>query len=300
MQDSCNCFSIDVEDWFHILDTPAAPTIDQWADLKPRVDIGMNRLLDLLDKNSVKGTMFWLGWMAEKHPNLIRRCMDAGHEIASHGYGHVLAYEVGPDRFFEDVSRGKKVLQDITGCEIDGFRAAGFSTTEDTDWTFDKIAEAGYTYDSSVFPASRGHGGKQNSSLEPNMIDTHSGKLVELPQSVVEVFGKRLSLFGGGYLRLAPKWLIRSGVRKLHGSGRPLIIYVHPREADPEHPRLPIGFKRSFKSYVNLKTTLPKLEMLFKDYRFVTMREVSEQIRQAVTPQADTTDQTIQPCASSS
>jgi polysaccharide deacetylase family protein (PEP-CTERM system associated) len=290
VQEACNCFTIDVEDWFHILDTPAAPTIDQWASMKPRVDIGLNRMLDLLDKYSVKATMFWLGWMAEQHPALIRRCADAGHEIASHGYGHVLAYEVGPDRFLDDISRGKAVLQDITGRDIAGFRAAGFSTTEDTDWTFEKISQAGYAYDSSVFPANRGHGGKQNSRLEPSIIETPTGKLVELPQSMIEVAGKRVSLFGGGYLRLAPKWLIRSGVKRLHRAGRPLILYVHPREADPDHPRLPIGFKRSFKSYINLKTTLPKLEMLCRDLTFVTMQEVSDRTRQAVNAVADPTD----------
>ena len=292
MASPVHCFTIDVEDWYHILDTPVAPTIDRWAEMENRVDIGMNRLLEMLDQRKVKATMFWLGWMAEKNPELIQRCRDAGHEIASHGYGHVLAYEVGPDKFADDVSRGRKVLQDITGCEVNGFRAAGFSTTDDTDWTFDKIAEAGYTYDSSVFPASRGHGGRQNSLLDPNIIETKAGPLVELPQSMIEIGGKRLSLFGGGYLRLAPGWLIRTGVRKLQEADRPLIIYVHPREVDPQHPRLPIGAKRSFKCYINLKSTYPKLDMLCRSLPFITMQELADRTRAAAPASTDATPHT--------
>ena len=276
-----NCFTIDVEDWFHILDTPAAPKISEWASFERRFDLGLNRLLELLDTYSIKATMFWLGWIAERNKDLLRRCIDAGHEIASHGYGHVLAYEVGPEKFFADIQHGKKLLEDIAGSEIKGFRAAGFSTKDDTDWTFEKIALAGYSYDSSVFPAAQGHGGMQNSSLKPHVIDTPAGSLVEIPQSMIEICGKRISLFGGGYLRLAPKWLIYWGVSQLHDTSRPLVIYVHPREVAPNHPRLPLSLIRRFKSYVNLKTTLPKLEMLCKKYKFITMSELAAQVSQA-------------------
>jgi len=273
-----SCFTIDVEDWFHILDTPAAPMVDDWAALETRVDQSVNRLLELLDKYSVKATMFWLGWVAERNTQLLQKCADAGHEIASHGYGHVLAYEVGPEEFMKDIDKGKKLLEDIIGHEVKGFRAAGFSTKDDTSWAFEKIVEAGYFYDSSVFPASRGHGGMQKSGLAPSVIGTPAGNLIEIPQSMIEILGKRISLFGGGYLRLAPEWMIGRGVERLHAAGRPLLIYVHPREIDPLHPRLAIGFVRSFKSYVNLKTTFPKLEMLCGKHKFVRMVEIAEAV----------------------
>ena len=273
--------TVDIEDWFHLLNTPAAPTIETWAEQERRVHISIARLLELLDKYNVKATMFWLGWIAERNKSLVRKCLKADHEIASHGYGHVLAYEVGRKAFGEDIRRGKAVLEDITGREVLGFRAAGFSTKDDTKWTFDEIRAAGHTYDSSVFPASRGHGGMMRSQLGTYVINTEVGNLVELPQSMIEVFSKRISFFGGGYLRLAPKPLIKWGIEKLHKSGRPLIVYVHPREIDPDHPRLPLNLIRRFKCYVNLKSTMPKLRWLCRNYQFITMQELAFQVKQS-------------------
>lgn len=235
----------------------------------------------MFDSFSVKVTFFWLGWVAERHKELVCNCFEAGHEIASHGYGHVLAYEVGRKAFGEDIRRGKAVLEDITGREVLGFRAAGFGTKDDTKWTFDEIRVAGYIYDSSVFPASRGHGGMMQSQLGPYVINTEAGNLVELPPSMIEVFSKRISFFGGGYLRLAPKPLIKWGIEKLRKSGRPLIVYVHPREIDPDHPRLPLNLMRRFKCYVNLKSTMPKLSWLCRNYQFITMQELAFQVKQS-------------------
>ena len=265
--------TIDVEEWFHILDDPAVPDFGQWAGLESRLQRNMELLLSLLDEYKVKATMFWLGWAAEKHPTLLHRCAEAGHEIASHGYAHVLAYEAGRENFREDIRHGKKVLENITGKEVLGFRAAGFGTTADTPWLFEEIRAAGYVYDSSVFPAKRGHGGIADFRMEPHKINTAKGVLMEIPQSVVEVYGKRVSFFGGGYLRLAPIPLIKWGIGKLQESGLPLVVYVHPREVDPEHPRLPLKLHRRFKSYVNLRSTVPKLHWLCKNYRFELMKD---------------------------
>ena len=268
-------FTIDVEDWFHILDSPATPAIEQWDKLESRIEQNVENLLAMFDSFSVKVTFFWLGWAAERHKELVCKCSKAGHEIASHGYGHVLAYEVGRKAFGEDIRRGKAVLEDITGREVLGFRAAGFSTKNDTKWTFDEIRAVGHTYDSSVFPASRGHGGMMQSQLGAYVINTAAGNLVEFPQSMIEVFSKRITFFGGGYLRLAPKSLIKWGIEKLYRSGRPLIVYVHPREIDPDQPRLPLNPIRRFKSYVNLKSTMSKLKWLCKNYKFIPMCELA-------------------------
>ena len=270
-----NILSIDVEDWFHILDSPAVPKIGQWPDLPLRVERGMEQLLAMLDETATKATFFWLGWMAQRFPELVRKCQAEGHEIASHGYGHVLAYEVGRTAFTEDLSKAKAILEDITGKAVRGFRAPGFGITEKAPWAFDVIRSV-YDYDSSVFPASRGHGGITDAPAGPYFIQTDSGMLPEIPMSMVELMGKRFSLFGGGYLRLAPREMIRWGVKRLHKANQPLVVYIHPREVDPDHPRLPLSRIRRFKCYVNLKTTLPKLRWLCESYSFCTMHEMIE------------------------
>lgn len=267
--------TVDVEEWFHILDDPAVPKFSEWPRLESCLPRNMELFLSIFDEYKIKTTMFWLGWAAEKHPALLRRCADGGHEIASHGYRHVLAYEAGREKFREDIRRGKKVVEDVSGKEVFGFRAAGFGTTSDTPWLFDEIRAAGFVYDSSVFPAKRGHGGIADFKTEPHAIKTSKGNLIEFPQSVVEVFGRRISFFGGGYLRLAPRFLIKWGISRLHKNGRPLIIYIHPREIDPDHPRLPLKFNRRFKSYVNLRSTIPKLQWLCANYKFALMRDVA-------------------------
>lgn len=271
-----SCLTIDVEDWFHILDSPVVPGIERWPFLESRIERNLEELLAVLDSFSVKVTFFWLGWLAERHKDLVRMCRDAGHEIASHGYAHVLAYETGPSIFKADIMLAKDILENIIGEEIRGFRAAGFGITEKAPWAFEVIKESGYQYDSSVFPASRGHGGIADAPLTPYFIETRSGHLLEIPMSIVEIFGLRTSLFGGGYLRLAHKLLIKWGISKLQAAGRPLIVYLHPREIDPAQPHLPLSIPRQFKCYVNLNTTLPKLKWLCKHYKLFTMLDMVE------------------------
>lgn len=271
-----SCLTVDVEDWFHILDSPAVPGLERWAFLESRVERNLEKLLLLLDRFSVKVTFFWLGWVAERNIKLVRMCRQAGHEIASHGYAHVLAYKVGPNAFKYDILRAKIILEDIIGEPVRGFRAPGFGITTKAPWAFDIIEETGYQYDSSVFPASHGHGGISDSPLGIYFIETHKGHLLEVPMSIVQILGRKTSLFGGGYLRLANKLMIKWGINKLKTTGQPLIVYIHPREIDPDHPRLPLSLKRRFKSYINLKTTLPKLEWLCKNYSFCTILDMVE------------------------
>ena len=269
-----NCLTVDVEDWYHILDSDAVPARDQWPLLESRVERNTTRILEVLARRGVKATFFWLGWMAERHQPLVRRCLAEGHEIASHGYAHVLAYQTGRRGFQQDVVRAKTCLEDIAGREILGFRAAGFGIKEATGWAFEVIRAAGHQYDASVFPARRGHGGMRHAPLVPYLIDTPSGGLFEVPMSVVEVLGRRVSLFGGGYLRLAPKAALRWGAGLLAAAGRPLVVYVHPRDIDPQQPRLPLPPLRRFKCYVNLRTGLDKIEWLCENYSFTTMAEL--------------------------
>jgi len=283
-----NCITIDVEDWFHILDSDVVPDISEWSGLPSYVEGNTARILDLLYAVRVKATFFWLGWIAERHKSLLRRCVQEGHEIASHGYAHLLPYEVGEGRFRADIVHAKAVLEDITGTGVVGFRAAGFGIKEATSWAFDVIGSAGYLYDASVFPSRRGHGGIAHAPLVPYPIAIPSGSLFEIPVSVIEMLGRRASIFGGGYLRLAPRAMIKWGASRLKAEGRPLIVYVHPRDIDPDHPRLPLPLIRRFKCYVNLHTTFGKLKWLCQNYPFGTMRDMMDAYTGQVPLKAET------------
>jgi len=266
-------FSIDVEDWYHILDVDSAPAISRWDELPVRVDRNFQRLMDILSERQVHATCFFIGHVAKRFPHLVREAARRGHEIASHSYEHRLVYTMTPAEFLEDASRSRKLLEDIAGAPVSGFRASGFSVTEQTPWFFEKLVEAGYSYDSSTFPASRGHGGLKSGRLQPYRLQTQAGELVELPVTVAEVMGKRMCFFGGGYLRLFPYPLVQRMSRVVLGQGRPVIFYVHPREIDPDHPRLPMGMSRRFKTYVNLRTTERKIRNILAEFPVTTFRD---------------------------
>ena len=266
-------FSIDVEDWYHILDVPSAPALPQWDALPARVESNFLRMLDLLGEAGGRATCFFIGHIAQRFPHLVREAKARGHEIASHSFAHQLVYTMSPAEFLEDASRSRKLLEDISGGPVLGFRASGFSVTESTPWFFEKLVEAGYAYDSSTFPAARGHGGLKSGQLEPHARQTPAGKLVEFPVTVTDVLGKRLCFFGGGYLRLFPYPLVKLMSRSVLGQGRPVIFYVHPREIDPDHPRLPMSIARRFKSYVNLHTTERKIRNILADFPTTTFRD---------------------------
>lgn len=259
-------FSVDVEDWFHILDLPATPDLAEWDGLPSRVERNFQRLLEAFERKGVRVTCFFLGWVGEKFPSLVKDAVRHGHEIASHGYAHRLTYQMTPEDFYQDAVRSKNILEDVAGRAVWGYRSAGFSVTQETDWFFDKLIEAGYVYDSSVFPAPRGHGGMVNGERAPFWIERPSGQLFEFPVSVAEVMGKSMCFFGGGYLRLFPYPVICRMTRSVLSQGRPVIFYVHPREIDADHPRLPMNWKRRFKSYVNLDSTMPKIERLLSEF----------------------------------
>jgi polysaccharide deacetylase family protein (PEP-CTERM system associated) len=273
-----HAFSCELEDWFHILASDKVPKMEDWSGLTLCAERNVERLLQLFEDTNVHITFFCLGWMAERMPQLVRKCQQAGHEIASHGYGHVMAWAVGASRFREDIVRSKRILEDIIGREVVGFRAPGFSVRSGNKWFFDVVAESGYRYDASVFPAHHSHGGLRGVCPSPHIVPTTSGPLVEIPASTIRVFGRRVCLFGGGYLRLFPLPIIQWGTRRLRAEGTPLIVYVHPREIDPDQPRLPLGPYRRFKCYVNLRSTMSKLKWLCEQYRFTTVGTLAARV----------------------
>jgi len=269
--DAAATMTVDVEDWYHVLDTPVAPSMASWSEMESRIEPNVDRLLELFATWNLKGTFFWLGWIAERNPGLLHRCHGQGHEVASHGYAHILPYRAGPKAFGQDIDRAKKKLEDMIGEEVKGFRAPGFGIREASSWAFDVIGTTGYKYDASVFPASRSHGGVPSAPMDPYVIATSRGPLLEVPMTAVDVLGRRLCLFSGGYLRLSPLSAIRWGAKRVRRSRRHLVVLVHPRELDVQQPRLPLGFLRRFKYYVNLRTALPKLTWLCKNHFFVRM-----------------------------
>ena len=266
-------FSIDVEDWFHILDLDNEPGFDAWPSMPSRVEHNFHRLLDLLSEHRATATMFFLGWIAERYPHLVRAAQAHGHEIGSHSYAHRLLYTMTPQEFAADTARARAILQDISGEPVAGYRAPGFSVTAATPWFFERLAESGHTYDTSVFPARRAHGGLPSAQPAPAVITTPGGPLAEFPVSVAEVLGQRVCFFGGGYLRLFPTRAIRAMAAQVHAQGRPVILYVHPRDIDPEQPRLAMPLIRRFRCYVNLGTTFSKLQSLLRAFPFVSFRD---------------------------
>lgn len=266
--------SVDVEEWFNILDVPGEIPFEKWGEQENRLGRNLERILEILRNYDVKATCFWLGYFAEKYPELVRMCAAEGHEIASHGYAHIMAYKALRKDFREDITRAKGILEDIIQKPVLGFRAAGFSTIGTSSWVMDEIRGAGYVYDSSIFPGNRTTGGSASSTLGIHTLHTRAGDLLEIPQSMVSMFGQRFCMFGGGYLRLFPYPLIRLGIKQLEKRNLPLVVYVHPREMDPGHPRLKMSLLRRFKSYVNLDTVPSKLSHLFTEYQFQPMNTI--------------------------
>jgi polysaccharide deacetylase family protein (PEP-CTERM system associated) len=266
-------FSVDVEDWFHILALPDAPDLKAWESYPSRVSDNFKRLLDVFSEHRVKVTCFFLGWVAERYPALAREAHARGHEVASHGYSHTLVYEMTPEAFLGDISRARKILEDAVGTKVRGYRCPGFSVTKDTPWFFDAVTEAGYEYDSSVFPAPRQHGGLQSDRYAPYVVRTKHGPLVEFPVTVAEVLGKPVCFFGGGYLRLFPYPVVKTMSRRVLSEGRPVVFYVHPREIDPGHPRMKMGPARRFKSYVGLRGTERKIHSILREFPVTTFAD---------------------------
>lgn len=265
--------TIDVEDWFHILGLPATPPLERWDDLPSHVEKDFRTMLEVLREHDARATCFFLGYVARQFPHLVREAAALGHEIASHGYAHRLVFELTPEQFREDAATARTILEDVIGAPVVGYRASGFSLTAETTWFYEMLIEVGYEYDSSLFPAGRIHGGMPSDHLAPFRVEAAAGSIVEFPISVGRVLGHPFCFCGGGYLRLFPYPLIRRLTRAVLREGRPVTFYIHPREIDPGHPRLPMNRRRRFRTYVNLKTTEPKLHAILQDFPVTTMSD---------------------------
>lgn len=270
-----NALTIDVEDWFHILDVDDGYAVEDYHQLESRVEKNCENLLRILNEYRVKGTFFVLGWVAETFPDLVREIHKENHEIASHGYAHTLCYEMSPQEFREDMQKSIQILEGLTREKVLGARVAGTSIRRANLWALDILIDLGITYDSSIYPDVRGHGGLPGAPRFPYYQVTPAGRQIfEIPSSCFNLFGKKIGFAGGGYLRLFPYFLIKRGMDEYERLGYPVNVYLHPREIDPEHPRMNLPLYRKFKCYVNLNTTGKKLRSLLRDYSFGRIKDI--------------------------
>ena len=270
-----NAMSVDVEDYFHVSVFDGIVPRSRWADMESRVCANTTRLLDLFDEFHVRSTFFVLGWVAERHPQLVRTIAAAGHEIASHGYAHRLVYDLTREAFRDDVKRSKALLEDAAGVAVLGYRAPSFSVTPRSLWALDILIEEGFGYDASIFPIHHDRYGIPLSPRAPYLLEREHGSLIEAPGSAVRIGPLNVPVGGGGYFRLLPYAWTRWGISRINElEARPAIFYLHPWEIDPDQPRLSSGRLSKLRHYRNLKETEPRLRQLLSDFRFGTMRQI--------------------------
>jgi len=268
-----NAFSVDVEDWFCVHNLEKTFPFDQWPAQELRVEPSTRRILTLLEKHNVHATFFVLGWVAEKCPRLIIDLAAAGHEVATHGYAHIIVKQRGPEAFEEDLRRSIEVIESLVRRKVVGFRAPSFSVDYDKPWIFEILAKYGIQYDSSVYPISL-HPDYANPGTPLGVHKTVAG-ITEFPMSCF-TFGKVvMPCSGGGYFRLLPYAYTAFGLERCNRQGRPGIFYIHPWEVDPGQPRvkaMPIG--KRLRHYVNLDKTQARLSRLLEQFDFTTVRNV--------------------------
>ena len=261
--------TVDVEDYFHVAAFENTINPSEWNAYETRVVQNTETLLSLFNRKNIKATFFILGWVAERYPELVHSIASEEHEIASHGYSHQIIYKQQPDTFKEEAIRSKKLLEDIIQKPVTGYRAASYSITPKSLWALDILTEAGYEWDSSIFPIHHDKYGIPNSPTTPYYIQTTNGKKIkELPLTTAKLFGIKFPAAGGGYFRLFPYWFSRTLLKKACVNS-PAIFYLHPWEVDPEQPRVDGAslFSR-FRHYNNLDKCLRRLESLTSDFKF--------------------------------
>lgn len=266
-----NALTIDVEDYYHVSAFEAIAPRSRWGDFESRVVGSTEKILGALERGDTRATFFILGWVADRHPALVRAIHAAGHEIACHGYWHRLIYRQTPEQFRADLCQARDVLQDITGQPVTAYRAPSFSITQASLWALDILIDEGFTLDSSIYPTHHDRYGIAGTPLGPHRISRSTGTIVEFPPPVYRLAGYPLPIGGGGYFRLYPYLFTRHGLRAINAEGRAAAIYLHPWELDPDQPRLAPGLARAFRHYVNLHRTEDRLHRLLDDFSLTSL-----------------------------
>jgi polysaccharide deacetylase family protein (PEP-CTERM system associated) len=267
-----NALTIDVEEYFQV--EALAQRVDraEWDRLESRVAPETDRLLDLFARHGVHGTFFTLGWVARRHPDLVRRIVAAGHELACHGDAHRMITQMSREDFRDDIRRAKHTLEDLTGARVEGYRAPTFSVVRETLWALDVLRDEGFTYDASVFPIVHDRYGIADFPRHPHRLTDGPGAgLVEFPSSTLRIAGRNLPLGGGGYLRLLPLAYTLHGLRRIAPEG-PFMVYLHPWEIDAHQPRFGLGRLATLRGYHNLGDTEARLATLLEAFPFAPAR----------------------------
>jgi polysaccharide deacetylase family protein (PEP-CTERM system associated) len=269
-----NALSVDVEDWFQVGAFETVINRGDWETLDRRVERNTDAVLALFAESGVKATFFTLGWVAKRHPQLIRRIVEQGHEVASHGVDHARVFTMSANQFAEDLAHARKLLEDAAGQGVTGYRAPSFSIDKRTPWAHEALAEAGYAYSSSVAPVLHDHYGWPEAprfAFKP----VASSPLIELPVTTAKFAGRTLAAGGGGFFRLLPYQFSKWAVRQVNAENRPAIIYFHPWEIDPEQPRVANAPLRSkLRHYSNLGVMAEKLRRLIADFEWGRVDEI--------------------------
>lgn len=272
-----NAMSVDVEEHFQVSAFEGTFERQHWGDLESRVSTNVMRILERFDAADAKATFFTLGWVAERLPDLVRAIVDSGHEIASHGYDHARVRSQTPDQFRDDVSRCKKILEDVAGVAVTGYRAPSFSIGDDTPWAHDTLKEAGYEYSSSIYPISHDHYGMPDAPRSP--FRSRPEATLEIPLTTVRFAGRNWPAAGGGYFRLLPLLYSRWAMRRVtQTENRPVVFYFHPWEIDPDQPRVDgLSAATRFRHYVNLSRFEDRLCKILDAYSWDRMDRVFHQ-----------------------
>jgi len=271
-----NVFSVDLEDWYQGLELP----YESWHKYSNRILKGLDPLLELLSDHSTKATFFTLGWIGEKHPELLARLSKEGHEIASHGYSHEKVYELTPKQFREDIRKTKKILEEHSGAPVTAYRAPFFSITKDSLWALDVLAEEGYVIDCSISPVKTWRYGI--ATVPDEIFTIKENGITEFPASAVKILSKHIGI-GGAYFRLFPYILTKRGLNSRSNKGKANMFYVHPWEYDVDHPVVKIERKAQFTHYTRLNKTCSFTKKLLEQFEFSTVSRVVEQYKNRYT-----------------
>jgi len=268
--------TFDIEDWFHIIQKYPDDILDKWSNYEVRIHEGMDRIFELLLDNNIKATFFCLGYIARKHPEIIKKITKYGFEVAAHSDMHRVVFTQTKKEFQEDLQTCISRLENITGKKVISYRAPGFSLKASNVWVFDILHELGIEYDASIFPAKREDGGFMNfKEIGPSIIKYNGHSIREFPMSTNSFLGTRFTSTGGGYFRFFPYRLIRKLINKSDYT----MTYFHPRDFDSKQPMLDgLSLKRKFKSYYNLDTAYIKLKQLIYDFDFIDIQTAAKQI----------------------
>lgn len=274
-----SALTVDVEDYFHVAAFEKNIRPADWDSMPVRVERNTYRLLEMFAEQEAQATFFLLGWVAERYPELVKAIHNAGHEVASHGYNHTKATQQSRSEFAQDIIATKKLLEDITGAQVYGYRAPSFSIDKTNEWAFAELKAAGYLYSSSTYPVKHDLYGTPDWPQQPYM---RPEGIWECPMPILNWAGKQLPVAGGGYFRLLPYWLSKRLInRYLKSSNSPYMFYFHPWEIDPEQPRInEASAKSKFRHYVNLGRMEGKLTSLLQDYQWNTVKQVFDRYHQ--------------------